>query len=148
MPPARRKSIGLPVAAEAAALDPDDLLRLLDEIRTEAAAGAKVLEPPQPTNEDGEPVWDWDDYRLWAMRMGYWSPIRGRRLIGYAGIAWLTNVSEQWLYKMQGLQAKRPSQLEDMPSPITEIEKGTAGFDLVEILRWARQTGRTVRRTS
>lgn len=140
MPPApRQKSITLTGAAQAAEVSPDHLLDLIAHIRAEIAAGSRL---PHPPPIDGGSC-DWEDYRNWAVRMGLWT-YRGRRFVGYAGVARLVGLEEQTLRKMRAAAGRREPQLEDMPTP---VRAGAALatlppyvlFDLAEILTWGRQ---------
>lgn len=69
----------------------------------------------------------------------------GRTLIGYAEIAAMLNVTEQWLRKI-ATQRKRDSA--DLPLPVegppstVNAAFAPVWFDKAEIIRWAKVTGR------
>jgi hypothetical protein len=104
-------------------------------------AGEYTLEAMATTAK--APAWDPDRFRDWAMMMGYWRPrYQGHHVIGYAGIARLTGLTEQWIKKRRGRAGG-----EFMPAPVARagVRPNSAAaiqlFDRKEMIAWLVKVG-------
>lgn len=152
MPPPGQ-SITLAEAADHAGLTVEELGDLIAEILAEYREQTGNANALLPFQRHGD-AWPYGTYRVWALKMGLWSAVDGQRLIGFAGMAWITGCTAQYMRKLASTAANlidmcaghHESGLpDDLPKPVgvSPVPGGQpVFFDTEEVIVWARQTGR------
>ncbi len=156
--PSPPPSITLAEAASTAGLTPEELANLIAEVlaeRREQTGDPDWLLPFQRHRD----TWPHEVYRVWALKMGLWRDgPRGTRVIGFAGMAWITGLTPQYLRKLRSTAARSlslvrpgtyaPGLPEDLPEPVnaSPVPGGQPVFwDMEVFTDWARMTGRLKR---
>lgn len=145
--PARTPKLTLKQAIDKTGLTLGDIADALALRAVHAERGEHVrADIPAPLADGGTveaPVWNQDRFREWAMMMGWWRPkYQGHHVIGYAGIARLTGLTEQWIKKRRGRAGG-----EFMPQPVARagVRPNSAAaiqlFDREKMIAWLIRVG-------
>lgn len=125
-----------------------DLVSLLSERRAYLKVNDKpeLFHIPEPVayNSAG-PVWD-REFVLWSWRMGLnVAGVDGVRVIGYTGIAYMLAQKEQTVRRRRWAPNQPPARR--IPRPVFRVLSGSVWvllFDYTAIMRWVRQTDKTI----
>lgn len=143
-------------AAELTTHTAKQLVKLLERRhhQIDNSGKARPSDIPEPVgyDPDDDPVWSYEEFRLWALRMGVWAEgWKGQPAIGILGIAAMLGLEEQSIRKLHSLRLKHIDERgeadpEDIPGSIDELQWDSQLivllFNTEEIRTWAIRTGR------